>query len=333
MIKTAVILRADSNIGTGHLMRVNHLFEHVLSRYELHLISDSIDQDSLKPLLKGYNSVTFCHLEEIVKRIDCLKPDLVFIDDYSKDYEFEKSIASKYKIAVIDDLDRTHICDVLFDGNPLKPKDSYQGKIPKNCRLCMGDNYCLVQQEFFDLKDHEIAIKPRVLVNFGGSDPASATLKTMQAVKDASLDKKYAFTVITGISNPLHDEILKICRDLVDINIMRHTDNVAKVLSFIDVAIGACGGMFKERIAARIPTVNVEIADNQAGSAQTVEKYKLGNSLKVYELADPKKLDEKLSDLLKNRQFYIENCRRFIKPHGIDNYVRALDQLFSLQEI
>ncbi|MGN0914799.1 MAG: UDP-2,4-diacetamido-2,4,6-trideoxy-beta-L-altropyranose hydrolase [Succinivibrio sp.] len=331
MIKTAVILRADSNIGTGHLMRVNHLFEHVLSRYELHLISDSIAEDSLKPLLKDYKSVTQCALEEIVNKIDSLEPDLVFIDDYSKDHEFEKAISQKYKLAVIDDLNRTHVCDVLFDGNPLKPKDSYKGKIPEHCRLCMGDNYSLVQQEFFDLKEHDIAAKPRVLVNFGGSDPASATLKTMQAVKDGGLDKKYAFTVITGISNPLHDEILKICSGLDGVRIMRHSDNVAKVLALVDIAVGACGGMFKERIAARIPTVNVEIADNQAGSAQTVEKFKLGNSLKVCELADPKKLDEKLSDLLKNRQFYIENCRRFIKPHGIDNYVRALDQLFSLQ--
>lgn len=85
-----------------------------------------------------------------------------------------------------------------------------------------------------------------MLVNFGGSDPAHACLYTVASILKAQLYKEYEITVYSGISNPDHDKITELLKDIREIKHFRHCNDILKEFEKTDLAVGACGGMFVE---------------------------------------------------------------------------------------
>lgn len=324
-----VVFKADKDIGTGHLMRIKGLLR-FLQDFNLYLVSDSISSE-LKAQCNEYKQIIVCQKAKLVHEVLALNPILVLIDHYFLDYDFEKELYPFSKIAVIDDLVRHHMCHVLFDQWLYRKESDYQGKVPNNCFLGLGREYNYIKPEFAKIiktKNLNSQI-PRVLVNFGGSDPAHACLYTIKGILKGSLYKKYNFTVISGVSNPDHTKLQSLTKDLENIKVISHTSNVPEVFANTDFAIGACGGMFQERIMAGIPTVNVEITDNQKGVNTLVRDLKLGCSLEVNELTDDKKIEQALKELQENKALYEENCRGVFSKHGLKNIASKIIELIN----
>lgn len=314
-----VIFKADKDIGTGHLMRVKGLLR-FLQDFNLYLVSDSISNE-LKAQCNEYKQIIVCPKDNLVNEVLALKPDVVLIDHYFLDYDFEKELYPFAKIVVIDDLIRKHMCHALFDQWLYRKNSDYQGKVPKNCFLGLGREYNYIKPEFSQIVKtvNQNLQLPRVLVNFGGSDPAHACMFTLEGILKGRLYTKYCFTLISGVSNPDHSELLRLTKDIQNIKVISHTNNVPKVFANTDFAIGACGGMFQERIMAGIPTINVEIADNQKGVITLVKDLKLGAFLEISELTDDKKLENALKELEINKSLYEENCKGVFSKHGLKN--------------
>lgn len=321
-----VVLKADAKIGTGHLMRVKGLLPY-FKDYNIYLCSDSLS-DELKVQCTEYKEIVVTTKANLVNAVLSFSPSLVIIDHYFLDEEFESPIYEKSKVVVIDDLEnRKHRCHLLIDQSEGKTK--YKELVPENCRLCLGSKYNLIKKEFFDI--HKTLNKygiPRVLVNFGGADPVHGCKLTAQAILEGQLYKHFRFTIISGLSNPDYEDIRSIISGIKEITLIRNSNNIAEVFSNTDLAIGACGGMFRERIIAGIPSINVEIADNQAGTCDgVVRKFNLGECAKVTDLMNPSIIHGKLNNLLKNYSEFEKNCRNQIKDRGIENIVEEIRRL------
>jgi len=105
----------------------------------------------------------------------------------------------------------------------------------------------------------------RILVCYGGSDPGNEAAKALSAIKSLSLPR-LAVDVAIGLSNPHADSIAGLCRDIPLAELHRGADNMAELMMRADLAIGAGGVMSWERCCLALPTVAVDIADNQTGA-------------------------------------------------------------------
>lgn len=328
----SIVLKADENIGTGHLMRIKSILRE-LDGCIFNLVSDSISQ-RLLPLCTEFASVSICSsYTEIARVIISQNPDMVIVDHYFLDESFEKLIYPYTKVVVIDDLvNRKHMCHMLFDAWVLRKESDYKDLVPEDCILCVGSPYNYVKPEFSAMSEHKSFNSPvKILVNFGGSDPAHACLATAHSVLSGRLYEKYEFVFISGLSNPDHEDIFRLIDGIEHIELLQHCDNMPKLFSTIDYAIGAAGGMQNERNIASIPSCVVEIADNQKGVADFIREYNLGVSLTLKDLSDPCKIDKAIEDLIANRDTYIANCAKLYCKNGIFNVADKIRWLLGKQ--
>ena len=120
-------------------------------------------------------------------------------DHYSLDARWEAQLLAGLadsdaapKLLVIDDLaDRPHQADLLLDQNFFgeATDQRYQGLVPPQCRQLLGPHYALLGPEYAQL--HPL-VPPRtelrrVLVFFGGVDPANLTGRALEALMDPAL--------------------------------------------------------------------------------------------------------------------------------------------------
>lgn len=325
MSKTVcVVLKADPVIGTGHLMRVKGLLPALSDAgFRLVLISDSLHQ-SLMPLCDEYELVEVRHTDELAWGVNGFSPALTIFDHYFVGAETEAQIRSK--VAVIDDLKRDHVCSLLTDSCFFTTAEHYRAHVPGDCRLLVGAAYSLIRPEFIDIK-REQRLRPRVLINYGGADPAHACLKALNSVLRAGLTAEFDFTVLAGISNPDWDALARIVATHPEIELIRNTSEVGALFARCDLAMGAYGGMMKERMCAGLPCLGTVIASNQRGAPGVIERLDAGLDIALDDLEDPHKVADKLYELNAHRERFVKNGLEAVSGDGIKLVSQALLEL------
>lgn len=197
-------------------------------------------------------------------------PDWLIVDHYALDARWERLQRQQVpRILAIDDLaDRPHDCDILLDQNFVQdPEMRYQGHVPAACQQLLGPCYALLRREFAEqrksLTGRSGEVR-RILVCYGGSDPSNETAKALVAIKGLPA-APFAVDVVIGLSNPHADLIARLCLELPRTNMHRGVNNMAELMACADLAIGAGGVMSWERCCLGLPTIAVDIADNQIG--------------------------------------------------------------------
>lgn len=193
--------------------------------------------------------------------------DLLVVDHYGLDARFERSCRSWAKtIMVIDDLaDRPHACDILVDQTPGRQASDYAGLVPGNCTILAGSQFALLDPRFRQVRERLCAPGDnvrRVLVSFGGTDPAGATVRALEALGVAKLG--VAVDVVMGTATSDLGRIRQLAAELdppaaVHVSV----DDMASLIAQADMAIGAGGVSSLERCCLGVPSITITIADNQ----------------------------------------------------------------------
>lgn len=174
---------------------------------------------------------------------------------------------ARTKLLVIDDLaDRSHEADLLLDQNFFGEATGqrYQGLVKAQCCQLLGPHYALLGPEYALLHPlmPQRAELRRVLVFFGGVDPANLTSRTLSALLVPAL-AHLAVDVVLGLHSPHRQAV----EDLVTLR--PHTTlhgclpSMAGLIARADLAIGAGGASTWERACLGLPSLVVAIADNQ----------------------------------------------------------------------
>ncbi len=320
----AVVLKADHYIGTGHLMRVKALLPKLMLKGLIpYLITDSFD-NRLASLAGEYAQIIKCSISDVADKVNDLHPKITLFDHYFLQEETEKKIISP--VAVIDDLKRRHACDLLTDANFSRKNDDYLNLVSKKCKLLTGTRYSLIRPEFLNI----IRVKRKkktILINYGGADPAHACVKVVNSVLASGLHQIFNFIVLAGAANSDLEKLQALCTVSPSLKLITSTTKVGELFSKCDMAMGAYGGMFKERLCAGLPTVNTAIADNQQGCVMMSTRLGVGEDLLLKDLEDPIKVKNALLNLYKNRELYAQNGRKMISGKGIDLVTAAISEL------
>jgi UDP-2,4-diacetamido-2,4,6-trideoxy-beta-L-altropyranose hydrolase len=259
-------------------------------------------------------------------------PDWLIVDHYGLDARWERLQRQQVqRILAIDDLaDRPHDCDILLDQNFVQdPETRYQGHVPGASQQLLGPRYALLRREFAEqrksLTGRNGEVR-RILVCYGGSDPSNETAKALVAIKGLS-HESLAVDVVVGRSNPNAELISALCLELPCAQLHRDVRNMADLLRGADLALGAGGGMSWERCCLGLPTIAVDIADNQIGALTGLAKIGalvyLGSAASVTEEETIGAIQSLLNDPARTRQIG-EIAQKLVDGQGSHRVLAAM---------
>lgn len=271
---------ASSRIGSGHVARCLALAE-ALARdgAQTSFLMRPAPGSLEAAVVRGGHRVLPLARDDAAAAAEALARagpvDWLVVDHYALDAGWEAQMrqAAGHLLA-IDDLGREHACDLLLDANLRAPGDDpYAGRLPAACAVLLGPDFALLRSEFAPLAKTAAPRRAlrRILVSFGGADPDGATELAVAAL--ARLEPgRYRSDVVCGRGNPRHAEIERQCSTIEGCRCLEHSDELAALMTAADLAIGGAGVSALERLALRLPSLMVTLADNQNANAREIDR-------------------------------------------------------------
>ncbi len=273
------VFRADASvaIGGGHVMRCLSLAETLASagwhcafacRRQTVAQMPIVNNGRLDVLEFDQGDVE----TEIIRRRWPEGPDLIVVDHYDLDADFERGCRGwADRILVIDDLaNRPHDADFLLDQTHDRRADDYGDFVPAHCRLLLGAEYALLRPEFPLARENALARRRdrpplrRIMVAVGSSDPTHFTAVALEGVARSGLDVEVE--VVLGSSAPHLGEVREQCARLplpATFHVNVGAGELAEIMGRADVAIGSGGTTSWERCCLGLPALVVVTAENQ----------------------------------------------------------------------
>ena len=293
-------IRVDSSdlIGLGHVVRCIHLAKklqqggHIVffisqrltgsvpnliveNGFQVYFINSGKKESIILPIngfksefdpwLNGRQSIDALETEKIIKKCPL---DLLIVDHYSIDAEWEKYLKGIVKsIIVIDDLaNRKHCCELLIDQNYVHEyQKRYQPFVNSSCKTLLGPKYVIIGDEYLQYKNFDTEksrVGNQLLIYFGGSDKFNFCDKAIQA----SLASQIPDLKIHVVVNSGRSSTATICEKYKkNSRIIIHEDlpTLAHLLKDVVCAIGAGGTTTYERCFMKVWSIVITIADNQ----------------------------------------------------------------------
>ena len=288
-----ILVRADSSsyIGTGHIMRDLVLAKEYKNENIIFATQDLVGNINHQIIETGYKiellkSNDFEELNKLVKKFEI---DMIIIDNYDIDYNFEKKLKednSSLKIFVLDDTYEKHFCDILLNHNIYADEKKYKNKVPENCELRCGAKYTLLRDEFLEIKKAKKRVKKKnqtIFLGLGGADHKNLNIKILKVVE--KFKKSLKVNLVTTTANKNLEELKEYCKDKKWINLQINSNEVAKLMSKSDFAIVTPSVTANEIFYLDLPMITIKTAKNQK------EMYKY---LKKQGYSSMKKFDKRL---------------------------------------
>jgi len=360
-----IVFRVDSShlIGTGHVMRCLTLAEYCRDRGDDVAfvcrdhpgnISGLVEQQGFNLLRLPYKAESesdsptdeYASWLSVPWELDAAQSqatianstarvDWLVVDHYALDNRWQNQLRSVAdRIMVIDDLaNRPHECDLLLDHNFYQnPHQRYLNLVPSDCLSLLGSEYALLRKQFSrtrqTLRIRTGRVK-NVLVFFGGADYTNETEKTLEAI-EALGSTDLTWDVIVGQSNQNRDHLREICARSDHLSFHTQVENMADMMSKVDLAIGAAGTTSWERACLGLPCLMTVVANNQTEIAANAHRIGMARLLGRSEEVCVEDIVHGLTELLNNPELVrtmSENATATVDGLGVSRVGEAISQV------
>lgn len=282
-----ILVRADSSskIGIGHIMRDLVLVQKYQNS-NITFACQDLEGNITNKIKESGHKVEILQsndLEELNILIKKLGIDFLIIDHYGIDFSYEKELKGKnpnLKIFVFDDTYEKHFCNILLNHNIYAKKRKYETLVPSFCEIRCGEEFTLIRDEFkkkYISKEKNINFK--ILIAFGGTDFNNLTLKVL---KRLAIFKNIEFEILTTSANKNINSLKKYVSLRKNISLHINSNNVAKIINSIDLAIVSPSTILHEIIYLKKDFIAIQTASNQIYMVEYLEKKNL-NVLKKFD--------------------------------------------------
>jgi len=267
-----ILFRADSSstIGTGHIMRDLVLAEQFNNDNIIFATQDMPGNINHKIEEQNY-TIEILHsndIEDLDTLIKKLKIDMIVIDHYSIDYNYEKKLKTqnlKLKIFSLDDTYEKHYCDTLLNHNVYGNKSQYKKLVPTQCELRCGADYTLLRNEFqvekrLGRQNKNIKNELNVFIAMGGADHSNINAKILEVIKKFSNIHAH---VVTTVANKHLEELQHYIEKMKNVTLHINTSKIAKLMNKSDFAIITPSVTINEIFYLKVPFIAIKTADNQ----------------------------------------------------------------------
>mgnify|MGYP000264604108 CR=1 FL=1 len=269
-----ILFRADSSstIGTGHIMRDLVLAEQFKGAHIIFATQDLPGNINQKIEEKNYEieALESNAIDELVNIIKKHAFEMIIIDHYGIDHDFEKALkgATGITIFVLDDTYEKHYCDILLNHNIYADSLRYKNLVPEHCELRCGANYTLLRDEFRSEKTKQrkpIQATKNIFIAMGGADHSNLNVQILKVLENfPNID----VNVVTATANQYLNELQGYVVDKHYVTLHINTDQIARLMNDADVAIVSPSVTLNEIFYINIPFVAIKTANNQ------IEMYK-----------------------------------------------------------
>lgn len=307
-----ILIRADSSseIGTGHIMRDLVLASNCKDANVLFATQNLKGNINHKIVEARYkieilNSNNIKELDKLIKK---LKIDMIIIDHYDINYEYEKQLKTQnphLTIMALDDTYEKHYCDILLNHNISSSPDKYNKLVPEHCELRCGLKYTLLREEFIQEKQKntrpsKISNITKVLVAIGGTDHLNINIKILKVLKTF---KNIHAHLITTTANKHLSDLKKYVQNRQNISLHINTNHMAKLMNEADFAIVTPSVTVNEALYMELPFIAIKTAQNQ----NFVYEYLSINNYLTLEEFNEKKLKELIKKLISAKNIQLKN--------------------------
>lgn len=301
---------ADENIGVGHLFRSQILTKSLKSfGWNNFLFGPNINQ---KKIIKKnlFKKIFYSNSENKNKLLDKLNNDiydiikknkinLVVIDSYLIDDEFQKKIKDKLILKISSRKKNNKYCDLVLNY-------SFNLKTPNSdSKYLIGPKYCLVENKIKKIKKTKTK---KILITFGGSNTLIQFENTFQVLK------KELPTYKIYVSTPSADLYKNLKKKLIGVKIVLSTNLSKTIVRYnFDFIISSAGHTMYELIANNLPSLFVGIFKNQYANISYLKKTGRAKAL-IY-----------------NNYSYNRELRTFLKEYKKDDKTFNLNKKISFE--
>lgn len=250
--RIAFIVIGNQLQGLGHVTRVLTLLENLNGQHTRVFCSPEQDL-AISMLESAFYKPVRATRQELPEALARFGADIVIHDELDTDPEQLKAEkAAGMKVVVFEDLGPgQQVADVVF--NALFPAEESE---PELRRFFGHDVYCL-RDEFRHARRNVFndAVR-RVLITFGGTDPAGLTRKVLDVVEQAC-DLPLTVVAGRGLQNygELERRVAAIAATGRDIELYRDVPMMSEMMSRADVAFSSAGRTLYELAHMAVPTV------------------------------------------------------------------------------
>jgi len=304
-------VNSSSKIGLGHLSRCLVLAkQYSINKNKIVFACEELTENANSLVLeKGFDLVILKSqkVNELVDVCKTKKIDLLILDSYDFDYEYEKRIKERININLLcfDDTYEKHYCDILLNHNISAIKNKYKNKVPNFCELRCGSKYTLLRDEFKKQKkvkykkDKELK---KVLLMIGGTDHSFINIKILETLLNQK--NRFKIDVVTTTSNANLKELKKYVKNQKRVTLHINSSKIAKLMSSNDFAIITPSVILNEVMYMKLPFVAIKTASNQKYMYEFL-KEKRFNVLKKF---NKSKLEKEVQNLISNyKKIYKRN--------------------------
>ena len=294
---------------------------------ECHFLCNNLEKNLCEILTtKGHIIHNIDNDEHALEALEGLEPAWLIVDHYELDNTFEDQAKSYVQnILVIDDMaNRHHACDILLDQNPLIEPEDYLPWVGSACHLLLGADYALLRTEFQHLRHSGTQEWRKGLICFGGTDPQNILLRVLEALDAIASNTDIEWTCIAGVTNPHWQQLQEFSgKSQLQINLLKHSDEIGKLLASHDFAIGASGGMLWERMCIGIPTLAIAIAENQRPGINLLKHFNLAATLEV-DAISASSLEQSIIQVRQNASVYRQRNQEMLDGMGASRTVQIM---------
>jgi UDP-2,4-diacetamido-2,4,6-trideoxy-beta-L-altropyranose hydrolase len=294
IMRAPLLIRADAgcHMGIGHLMRGLALAQAWQSGGgRAVFVAETVQELSARLRSEGFEHVpltvpsgTGDDAETTIRVAQQFGVEWVVVDGYQFRASFQETVKNAgLKLMVIDDYGhaRQYCADLILNQNLQGSEDLYRSR-ESYSRLLLGPKYALLRREFLEWQDWKREISPcakTMLITMGGSDPANASLKILNALRLLRKDALKTKLVI-GAANQNRatlqaatrekGELAELCYDPTD---------TAEVMAWADMAISGAGITCWENCFMGLPAIALVLAANQQAGAERLRSLGITETL------------------------------------------------------
>ncbi|HUO13947.1 MAG TPA: UDP-2,4-diacetamido-2,4,6-trideoxy-beta-L-altropyranose hydrolase [Verrucomicrobiae bacterium] len=280
-----LLIRTDASIaiGTGHVMRCLALAQawQDSGGRAVFALAESTPAVTAKLSSENLKVIPICcevgsaeDARQTIAVADKLKTDWIAADGYRFKSGYQRTLKGDgRKLLVLDDYGHSdhYAADLVLNQNVSANQQLYANK-ELYTRLLLGPAYALLRREFLGWRDWKREIAPicrRVLIMMGGSDPENVTARVLEASLPFERVEK---VVVVGGSNPHRVEPEGLAAQHKSIALLRDVADVPKLMAEADIAISAAGSTSWELCFMALPSLLIDVAENQTTVARELDR-------------------------------------------------------------
>lgn len=277
--RDCIVLRADASetIGAGHAMRLLALAEamHRRGGDARFLLGGAPEFVASKLRKRGFVVDLFlgeigsvADQQALCRLADSVDASAVVVDGYHFDSRYLAAVQQCYPTVVMDDLGGSSLpVDLVVNSDYGAEKLAYSTS--GSPQLLLGSSYALLRSEFIRrARTLDSAPSPlglaKVLITFGGSDPANASVRVLHSLIDR---EPLHIHVVLGGGYQHRLELSGVVQLAEErghiVELISNPSDMATCLAWADMVISAAGGTLWELSYLGLAVAAYSVVDNQ----------------------------------------------------------------------